>query len=509
MREESLGDDLGLIPAALEATLVRRGHGDEENLLKLFKQVVFLEFGDERVVEEGADFLRQFATAAVFHLPDELLHKGILVVEKGTDPVIILERARRQKGEELRGSQRVECARASAAGEKEIENQLFEHDMIIPMALFSNLFNKEDSHALGIDIGSSAIKIVQLKKRNGQAVLETYGELALGPYAGLSVGQAVQLPGDKIAGALTDLMKEKEVNVTTKKSGLSIPFASSLMSVVEMPDVGASKLATMIPLEARKYIPVPIQEVMLDWSVIPKSEVRDESPETGLPTDGAFAAPEVKGLPKVDVLMVAIHNETIARYQDIVTRAGLEASFFEIEVFSTMRSVLTETLKPVLIIDMGAASTKLYIIERGIVRTSHTVNRGAQDITAGISQSLSVSIERAEIIKREMGLLGPEQAVIDVATLVLDYIFGEVNSTLLAFEKKSNRPVAKVILIGGGAALKGVLEVSKNNLKMEVELGLPFNKVAAPAFLENILRETGPEFAVAIGLALRKLSEEK
>ena len=142
------------------------------------------------------------------------------------------------------------------------------------MAFFSKFFNKEELVVLGIDIGSSAIKIVQIRKKNGQAMLETYGELALGPYAGLGIGQAAALPLDKIVQALTDLMKEKEVNITSKKCGISIPFASSLMSVIEMPEVSPKQLAVMVPMEARKYIPVPITEVMLDWSIIPKSEVR-------------------------------------------------------------------------------------------------------------------------------------------------------------------------------------------------------------------------------------------
>ena len=207
------------------------------------------------------------------------------------------------------------------------------------------------------------------------------------------------------------------------------------------------------------------------------------------------------------MLLVAIHNDTISRYQEIVIKAGLEASFFEIEIFSTMRSVLDEGLRPVLIIDMGAASTKLYIVERGIIRASHTVNRGSQDITSNMAKSLNISPEQAEVMKREVGLLGPDKAVSDLMALTLDYIFSEINTTMLAFERKHNKTIAKTILVGGGAALKGLLELSKNNLKTEVEVGLPFNKVSAPAFLDNILRESGPEFAVAIGLALRKLSE--
>jgi type IV pilus assembly protein PilM len=362
------------------------------------------------------------------------------------------------------------------------------------MALFSNLFNKKEVRALGVDIGSSAIKVVELRKKNSQAQLETYGVLALGPYASLSVGQAAQLPPERLAAALVDLMNEKEINITTRKCGLSIPFASSLMSAIEMPEVPTKQLATMIPLEARKYIPVPIQEVMLDWSVIPRSDT---------------AVADAGGARKIDVLVVAIHNETIARYREIVLKAGLDAGFFEIEIFSTMRSVLDEALRPVLIMDMGAASTKLYIVERGIVRASHTVNRGSQDITLTLAKSLSITPERAEIIKRAAGLLGPDANVTDVTKLVLDYIFAETNNTILAFEKKYNKTVSKVILVGGGAALKGLSELAKDNFKTEAGLGLPFNKVTTPAFLDKILRETGPEFAVAVGLALRKLSEEE
>ncbi len=367
------------------------------------------------------------------------------------------------------------------------------------MAFFGKFFgSKEASSVVGVDIGSSAIKIVQIKKKNGQAVLETYGELALGPYGGASIGQAVQLPQEKIASALFDLMREKEVNITTAIAGVSIPFNSSLMSVIEMPEVSQKQLEVMIPIEARKYIPVPISEVMLDWSVIPKPTDPDEEEDSN----------EKKNtLKRIDVLVVAIHNDTIARYQTIMQKAGLEPGFFEIEIFSTMRSVVEEGLKPVMIMDMGAASTKLYIVERGIIRASHTVNRGAQDITAAISQSLGLPIEKSEIMKREIGATGQDETLAKIISLVLDFIFAETNRTLLNFEKKYNKSVSKVILVGGGAAMKGLNELTKNAFKTEAVMGNPFGKLATPAFIEKILRETGPEFAVAIGAALRKLQD--
>lgn len=381
------------------------------------------------------------------------------------------------------------------------------------MGFFSKFFNQATPSALGIDIGSSAIKIVQIKKKNGQAVLETYGELALGPYASLGIGQAVALSPDKIAQALTDLMKEKEVNITTRKCGISIPFASSLMSVIEMPEVSSKQLSVMVPLEARKYVPVPISEVMLDWSVVPKSEVRiEDSQEFATAEESSSFDAGTKSLatlPRIDVLIVAIHNETIARYQEIAAKANLEVGFLEIEIFSTMRAVLDETLRPVMIMDMGAASTKLYVVERGIIRSSHTVNRGSQDITATISKSLGMTPGRAEIIKREVGAMGPDKNLTDIIVLVLDYIFAEVNNTILAFEKKHNKTISKVVLVGGGSALKGLSELAKNNFKTEVVSADPFGKLSTPAFLANILKETGPEFAVAIGLALRRLAEEE
>ncbi|MDP2651086.1 MAG: type IV pilus assembly protein PilM, partial [bacterium] len=329
-----------------------------------------------------------------------------------------------------------------------------------------------------------------------------------GPYGDKAIGQSVVLPPEKIAQALSDLMKEKEVNVTTQRCGVAIPFASSLMSVVELPQVSAKQLSVMVPIEARKYIPVPISEVVLDWSIIPKSGTKIEVEGASQPSaqsEEASATP----IPKIDVLVVAIHKDTIARYETIVKQAGLEASFFEIEIFSTMRSVLDDSTTPVMIMDIGAASTKLYIVERGLIQASNTISRGSQDITAAMSKSLGVPLERAEVMKRQFGIAGPDKILTDLIRLTLDYIFEEANRALLAFEKKHNKAVSKVMLVGGGAALKGLAEFAKDNFKTETVAGNPFAKVASPAFLEKVLRETAPEFAVSIGVALRKLAEEE
>lgn len=362
-----------------------------------------------------------------------------------------------------------------------------------------SLFNKTTESVLGIDIGSSSIKLIQLKKKGGKAILETYGELALGPYAGVEVGRATNLPYEKISEALSDLLREAAT--TTRKSGLAIPFGASLMALMEMPAVEQKQLAQMIPIEARKYIPVPLSEVMLDWWVIPKPDTRDMEPD-----EGESKLPQLE---KVDVLAVAIHNDAINKYQQIVQKVELEASFFEIEIFSTIRSVLDQDIAPVMIFDLGAALTKLYVVERGIVKNSHTVNRGSQDLTLTISKSFNITMANAEIMKRNYGTHtgAQDKDIADLVALSTEYIFDEANRVIMGYQKKYNKNIGRVVLVGGGVKIHDFLNLAKENLETEVILGNPFSKIEVPAVMEDMLKRTGPEFSVAAGIALRKLHE--
>jgi type IV pilus assembly protein PilM len=359
---------------------------------------------------------------------------------------------------------------------------------------------KKTDSALGIDIGSSAIKVVQLKKKGGKAVLETYGALALGPYGKTEIGTVTNLGPDDIARALVDVMKES--NVTTKSGVIAIPSSASLIFTISLPGkVTEDQLKTIVPIEARKYIPLPISEVSLDWFMIPQEALSFES-------DGE-AEHEGKALSeaKVEVLVVAIHNEILTRYQDILTKTDIHSDSFEMEIFSNIRSSFSHDLAPVLLMDFGASKTKLSIVEAGIVRIFHIVNRGSQDITKNIAQSLSIPFTEAEKLKRSVGLDETSNAdVASVARLSTDYIFSDTNSVVLAYEKKYNKSIHKVILSGGGSLLKGLLERAQENFHTEVAYGDPFSKTEAPAFLQPVLAQSGPEFAVAVGLALRQLS---
>lgn len=366
---------------------------------------------------------------------------------------------------------------------------------------FSLPFGKPAQNSvLGIDIGSSAIKVVQLKKQQGVAVLETYGEIALGPYGDVALGHATNLPPEVIAQALTDVLRE--ASVTTSVGGMSIPFTSSLVTMIKMPPLEPSQMQKMIPLEARKYIPVSINEVALDWFVVPEDDkalLSSSATHAGRRT--------LQRNPQVDVLLVAIHNDVLNRFNQIIKAAGLTMGFLEIEIFSGIRSVVGQTAAPLAVLDIGAAKSKLYIVEYGIIKSSHLINRGSQDITAAISSALGVPVEKAEEMKREWGLMHTDENVRRAMQPPLDHIFTEAKRTLLNYQQRFGKNLSYVSLIGGGAVLKGLLPLAKEQLELDVRLGDPFSKVETPAFLKEVLKEAGPEFAVALGVALRRLQE--
>lgn len=359
------------------------------------------------------------------------------------------------------------------------------------MGLFDGLFGKKKSKSvIGVDVGSSSLKVVQLRREGGTAVLETYGEIALGPYAGAEVGQATNLPAEKIAETLKDLLKE--ANVTSTDAGISIPFARSLLTLVELPRrENPEEQKTVISLEARKYIPVPVTEVQLDWFILP-----EPMPEGG-------AAPS-----KIKVLLVAVHNDELSLLQSVVKGAGIEASFYEIEIFSTIRSVVDEPIKPVLVLDIGASATKAYVVERGVVALSHNIRSGGQDVTRTIASASNISITNAEAMKKQHGF-GNHDAPYDRKTIELVYsrIFEEARRVLTKYETAHQKSVSALVLTGGGGVTKELGAYAQDFFSVEVHVADPFAKTSAPAFMRPVLGEIGPEFAVAVGLALRKLEE--
>lgn len=360
--------------------------------------------------------------------------------------------------------------------------------LLKPFKELPRLFEKKDGESVvGIDIGTSSIKVVQLGEKRGSAVLETYGEIALGPYSEAEIGQAVNPPAEKIAEALSDVIRE--ANVTSRAAGVAVPLSASLISLITLPTKDESDLAAMIPIEARKYIPVPVSEVSLDWFVIPESEA-----------EFLAAAGRTKTPNSTDVLLVAIHNATLSRLQSVMKAANVTPLFYEIEPFSMSRAAYEHDTAPTMLIDLGASGTRVYIIEFGIIDVSHSIARGGQDITHALARSQSLSFAEAEAMKREAGLKNES-----VGAAALDYIFSEVRRIFLTYERREGKPISKVVLAGGGASLLGIEKIAAAYFDAPVVSASSFDRVAAPAFIADILKSAAPSFTSAAGLALRAL----
>ncbi|MDO8561721.1 MAG: pilus assembly protein PilM [bacterium] len=351
--------------------------------------------------------------------------------------------------------------------------------------------------ALGIDIGTSSIKIVQLRKEDNIVLLESYGEIALGRY-----GDGALSPG-QISGALMDLMGE--VKISARVAGVSILSSSTLIFVVDMPTRDERQLKVLMPVVSKKYIPANSGEVMLDWFVISDDAARQNVFDTM--NVGPSVAPKNQ-----KILLAAIYKETVNVYSRILKDAGVSAHFYEIEASSGARASLGHGPDTVLMVDLGADSTKLYIVERNIVRVLHPVKTGGSNLTKALAEEMQWDLARAEKVKRELGLgtspaYSPEEneKITQALTSELEQVVGEAQLVIASYREQQKKDVTQIILVGGGARMVGIENYLKTKLNLPVEIARPFNRTKGPIVLEKTLHDAGPIFANAIGLALRAI----
>ncbi len=368
------------------------------------------------------------------------------------------------------------------------------------MALFSipqqfqnvfSLFGHKEKSILGVDIGSSSIKVVQLRKEKERAVLETYGELSLSNYGKTDGGRNVILVNDKLKEALTDVIRESQAKAS--RAVVSIPLKNSFITTMTMPELSPNELKEAVSYEARKYIPIPLAETTIDWWVLPPQST--ESATTSLGSAGRQF---------VSVLLVAVPNDVIEKYKNIFTGVGIAIEAFEIESFALARAAHAEGGAS-MVMDMGASSTKVALIDGGVVRMAHSISQGSWGLTQSLQQSLGLDFERAEALKKEFGIIRrPEtQGAVSVLEPLVDALAVEAERFLLDWKRKGGRGISKVSLAGGGALLRGIDAVMVKKFGVEAEIINPFSKVIYPSFLEPSLKEIGPAFSNAVGLALR------
>ena len=138
------------------------------------------------------------------------------------------------------------------------------------MSALSNIFkgigSNSSNNVVGIDVGSSSIKVVELEDKKGVITVTTYGELQLGPYAGKSVGESVNLTAKQEQEALVDVLRESAVSA--KDAVFAMPLSSSFVTNVTLQAEPDADLSAMVRIEARKVIPASLSEVALDWAEV-------------------------------------------------------------------------------------------------------------------------------------------------------------------------------------------------------------------------------------------------
>jgi len=338
---------------------------------------------------------------------------------------------------------------------------------------------------VGIDIGSSSMKVVELKQSKGVITLSTYGEVQLGPYANREIGESVSLDTLKEQQALVDIIRESAVKA--RNAVFAMPLSSSFVTNVSIEADADADLSALVRIEARKVIPASLSEITLDWAEV-------EMTKTELATEQN----------KRNVLIAAIQNSALERYKILMQFAGLVKPPTEIECFSVIRSLFTSEEEDIAIIDIGAVSAKLYIARKGLLMRMHRIRAGGAVASKQISQVLEVDFETAEKMKYAADRKNSSFAELKRAhDSSYDRAFREFRQVLTEYEEKTGITLDSVHLSGGGALFPGIDTHLSQAINREVIPANPFSKVAYPAFMEDIMDEIGPSFTVALGAALR------
>lgn len=345
--------------------------------------------------------------------------------------------------------------------------------------------------AVGIDIGTSYIRVVELSSIGGRLKLENYGEISSKflyqkPFRTFEKNTLL-LSSQEIAKALKGIFEEAKI--FPKKLFFSIPDFASFFTTFELPPMTKEELNFAVEAEARRHIPVPLMEVSWDWQLLERKPIGKKE--------------------MLRILMVAVPTEVINQYQHIANLLKLENPIYlEAEVFSLARALASQE-KVVAIVDIGARTTSCSIIDKGTLKMSHSFDLSGDDLTERIAKSMDINYNLAEELKMKYGLIEkaiPEgRQIREILLSLIDIILKEVNQTMYRFYNSEGREVEKIILAGGSANLPGLLDYTRDYFKKETEVANPFKKIFFPPVLDAVLKESGPSFSIAVGLALRGL----
>jgi len=339
---------------------------------------------------------------------------------------------------------------------------------------------------LGIDIGTTTIKVVVLSFNKNQPKLESYGILE--NYAHLErINEAIQTSNFKIvekttARYLSDLLKKS--NIKNREAIFAIPCFNTYTNVLEMPVLKPKDLERAIYFQAKQYIPMALSEVSIDWQIVYQDNT------------------------KIKVLLVAVPKEFVARYLTIAKMINIRIVKMELESLASARALIGEEKGVVSIVDIGGRASTISIFENKVLQAMKTIDVAGGDLTQVIATGLNIIPVRAEEIKRLYGLKPPigQEEVMKLMIPLLGVIQQEMQREYNFFFKKTNKNIEKIYLTGGIANLPGITEYFSNDFKVPVLEGNPFELglIKFDKKLEPAVKEIGASLSVACGLLMTK-----
>jgi type IV pilus assembly protein PilM len=341
-------------------------------------------------------------------------------------------------------------------------------------------FLRRTRDSFGLDIGSSSVKVVQLRRAGEAHTLVAFG--------------AAPLPADAIAdGTIKDPPAVIEaIRTAVDRAGvkstdavLGVCGRELIIKKVQIPEVPAKEVAAVVHLEAEHHIPFAIDEVFLDFQTIGHH-------------DGVL-----------DLVLVAVKKMKVNEYVAVVEEAGLTPAIVDVDVFALGNQFELndpgEGGEAVALIDIGAAIMKTNVMRAGATVFARDIPFGGNHYTNAIAQRLQIPFEQAEAAKsgREAGVTW--ETLVPALEQVSRELSLEVQRTFDYFASTAeSERIGKIVLAGGCAKLPGLDQYLSSNWGIPVELARPFERIDVdPAYAEDVTA-AGPSLAVAVGLALRR-----
>lgn len=331
---------------------------------------------------------------------------------------------------------------------------------------------------LGIDIGTAAIKIVELERGKTNR-LANYVYFHNKNKDDSFYFNSFQVDTSYIVNVIRAMLDKS--SIVTTEAFMSIPVAFSFSTIFSLPIIKKEEMNSAINFEARKFIPVPMDEVYVNWNAI----------------DFMSSKQGVK------ILMIAVPKETINKYNAIARALRLQLRGLEIESFSLVRSLVDQDEKEcAAVIDIGEYITNICITEQDVVSVHHTSNVSGRALTNRIASMLSVSVDRANTLKNEQGLNQYHQLHELLAPLI-NKMINEVVKSNDSHTINGGTTMQKVILSGGSSHIPGLQEYLNRTLNIPVVRGDEFGRVTFPDVLEKTIHKQPVDFSVALGLAMK------